>query len=69
MVIDGNTGLLTEERDPDAFAHALATLLADKELCRRMGIAGHGHASKMFAVESTARDLLNCLADYGNLKT
>jgi len=40
MVIDGNTGLLTEERDPDAFAHALVTLLADKEMCRRMGIAG-----------------------------
>ncbi|MCP4849516.1 MAG: glycosyltransferase family 4 protein [Verrucomicrobiaceae bacterium] len=68
MVVEGNTGLLTEERDPDAFAHALASLLADNELCRRMGIAGYGHASKMFAKESTARDLLNCLVAYGNLR-
>ena len=68
MVIDGDTGLLTEERDPDAFADALAILLEDRELCGQMGRAGHGHASRMFAKESTARDLLDCLVAYGNLR-
>lgn len=68
MVIDGSTGLLTEERDPDAFAHALATLLADNELCLQMGIAGHERAAKIFAKESTARDLLTCLVANGNLR-
>ena len=68
MVIDGSTGLLTEERDPDAFAHALATLLADQEMCRQMGMAGHERASRMFAKESTSGDLLNCLVAHGNLR-
>ncbi len=68
MVVDGCTGLLTEERDPDAFADALATLLGDRDLCRQMGEAGHRRAAKLFAKESTARRLCNCLVAFGNLR-
>lgn len=36
----GQTGLLVQAGDPDALASALATLLADRDLSRRMGEAG-----------------------------
>lgn len=39
-VLDGQTGLLAE-RDPEAFAHAIAKVLNDKTLARQLG--GHGH--------------------------
>jgi colanic acid/amylovoran biosynthesis glycosyltransferase len=68
MVMDGSTGLLTDERAPDAFADALATLLSDRELCHEMGMAGHERAARMFAKEITARDLMRCLAAYGKLR-
>ena len=68
MVRDGFTGLLTDERAPDAFADALATLLSDRELCHQMGRAGHERAARMFAKEITARDLMRCLAAFGKLR-
>jgi glycosyltransferase involved in cell wall biosynthesis len=40
-VADGETGLIVPPGDPEALAAALATLLADPELARRMGAAGH----------------------------
>jgi glycosyltransferase involved in cell wall biosynthesis len=39
-VIDGEVGLLAGADDPEAFAQALATLLTDLELRRRLGAAG-----------------------------
>ncbi len=38
-VVDGVTGFLTQ-RDEDAFAQALATVLTDEALQRKMGVAG-----------------------------
>ncbi|MFP6874545.1 MAG: glycosyltransferase family 4 protein [Verrucomicrobiales bacterium] len=68
MVVDGCTGLLTKERDPDAFAGAMATLLRDKDLCQQMGEAGRQRATELFAKECTARQLCNCLVAFGNLR-
>ena len=39
-VADGETGILADPDDPDAFAQGLAALLADRDLRRRMGAAG-----------------------------
>jgi glycosyltransferase involved in cell wall biosynthesis len=39
-VADGEVGILADPNDPDAFAQALAALLTDRDLRRRMGEAG-----------------------------
>jgi len=39
-VLDGETGCLVDGRDVDALADRLVTLLADRDLARRMGAAG-----------------------------
>jgi colanic acid/amylovoran biosynthesis glycosyltransferase len=68
MVLDGETGLLVEERDPEAFAEALARLLRDKEARKRMGEAGLKHAAANFAKEVTARSLIRCLVAFGSVR-
>lgn len=67
MVADGETGLLCAEREPDAFAEALAALLANPELCARMGGAGQVRARQMFAKEKTAAALLGALLANGRV--
>jgi phosphatidylinositol alpha-1,6-mannosyltransferase len=39
-VADGESGLLVDPTDPQAVAEAIATLLLDRELARRLGTAG-----------------------------
>jgi phosphatidyl-myo-inositol dimannoside synthase len=45
-VIDGATGLLVDPLDPLAIAGAIATLLRDGELARRLGAAGRARAQE-----------------------
>lgn len=60
MVIDGKTGFLCEERQPEALAHHLATLLNDESLCAVIGRAGLAHAEQHFTREVTGRALVKC---------
>lgn len=64
-VIDGETGLLVPQRDPEALANALLTLLRDSGSARAMGRAGrqrvldHYSVGKMVAaMEQTYLELL-----------
>ena len=57
MVVDGVTGWLCDERDPQTFAAHLATLLADPAKCEAMGRAGLRHAEQHFAREVTGKAL------------
>lgn len=41
VIEDGKTGILVEPRDEISLANAVVKLLKDKELCKRMGIAGN----------------------------
>jgi phosphatidylinositol alpha-1,6-mannosyltransferase len=43
-VSDGESGLLTDPRDPVAVADAIGALLLDRELARRLGSAGRARA-------------------------
>jgi glycosyltransferase involved in cell wall biosynthesis len=63
MVIDGVTGLLSEERDPAALADHLAQLLANPAKAEAMGRAGLEHAGKNFAKEMTSQQLLSAFAE------
>jgi D-inositol-3-phosphate glycosyltransferase len=45
IVVDGETGILVGDRDPQAFADAIATLLDDPQLLGRMGTAARVRAS------------------------
>lgn len=52
VVVDGKTGLLVPPRDPYALSSAIIRLLKDKELVRRMGIAGRERVIHFFSPES-----------------
>ncbi len=49
-IAEGETGLLAPERDPEALAAALATLLADPALRQRMGAAARARAAACFDI-------------------
>jgi glycosyltransferase involved in cell wall biosynthesis len=55
QVIDGETGVLVEPGDPEHLAVALAGLIADGELRRRLGAAGRARAEQAFDLEPFRR--------------
>ncbi len=65
MIEPGVTGLLVAEHDIEALADALATLLADPALARRMGEAGRERAARLFAQETTVAELIRHFAARG----
>ena len=65
MVEDGKTGILVPPQDPDALAEALATLLANPERARSMGIAGH-RRSEMFTWDAVGARLHAQIQDLAN---
>ncbi len=50
-VVHGETGLIVPPEDPSALAEALASLLADPELARKMGAAGRERVEQEFTVD------------------
>ncbi len=55
LVVDGKTGLLVRPRDPKALRDALARLLDDRDLRRRLGAIGRVRAETLFGVEPFRR--------------
>jgi glycosyltransferase involved in cell wall biosynthesis len=48
IIVDGETGLLAEPRNPEAFARAIIRLLTDPDLARRMGAQGQKRVMELF---------------------
>lgn len=64
IVIDGQTGILVEKNDPEALADAIASLIEDPELARRMGHAGRKRLEENFTerqFEKRFTDILHTL--------
>ena len=68
MVLDGETGRLVPEREPEQFAGILAEMLSDSERTNAMAEKGHAHAQEHFAKEVTARQLLGLLVARGRTR-
>ena len=58
LVKDGETGLLVNPDDHEALAAALARLLADRELARRLAAAGRARVLSEFNLQRSAARLL-----------
>lgn len=66
LVEDGVSGLLVPPGDPEALRAALARLLADPDLRRRMGEAGRARVAVDFASATEAAWLARLLAGYAS---
>jgi glycosyltransferase involved in cell wall biosynthesis len=54
LIEDGVTGLLVPQRDPDALAAAIARLIEEPALRRRLGDAGYERTRRDFAMDAGA---------------
>lgn len=50
MILDGETGLLVAPSDPVSLADGIAKLAADRDLSRRMGVAGRARVEQCFSL-------------------
>jgi glycosyltransferase involved in cell wall biosynthesis len=58
MIDDGKTGFVVRRGDDAALVDRMATLIADRELCRRMGEAGRVKAEREFGVDRLVSETL-----------
>lgn len=64
-VVDGESALLTEPGDPEALATALARVLADADLRRRLARRGHAVFESRFSADAFAAALREAYAELG----
>jgi colanic acid/amylovoran biosynthesis glycosyltransferase len=71
LVVDGETGLLVAPDDAAALAEALARLLRDQDMARRLAGAGRDLVVSQYSGENSARQLrgLFAAAIEANLKS
>ena len=62
VIVDGDTGLLVPHQDPEAIAGAVARLLTDESMRRRMGEAGHRRFETVFSYPRFRARLAGVLA-------
>ena len=55
LITDGLNGVLVPPADPRALARAIIRLVADPDLCRRLGNAGYDTVAERFSVEAMVR--------------
>ncbi len=63
IVVDGKTGLLVPEKDPQSIASAVIMLINEKDTRDRMGRAGRKRVEERFAIERHTRDVENLYSE------
>lgn len=58
MIEQEQTGLLIEPKDPEDLKSALQKLLADPELCERLGKNAGAKVQKEFSIEKSLQELI-----------
>ena len=61
VISDGATGLLVNPGDADGLKDAMARLLSDIDLCRRMGEQGHAWISRHYTSDAMALQYGSCM--------
>ena len=62
VVVDGRTGFLAREHDPEGLAARLDALIGDEENFARMAAAAREHISREYDIEKTALSLMDVYA-------
>ena len=65
LVEEGNTGFVVPASDQELLADRVATLVGDRELCRRMGMNARRTAERAFGLDRLAKDTLAAYRDAG----
>ena len=52
LVVQGQTGMLVPQDDPQAMAEAMAAYLTDPDRCRREGAAARDRAERVFSLHA-----------------
>jgi trehalose synthase len=63
QVIDGETGVLVEPTDHEAFGAALASLLSDRDRADRLGAAAREHVREHFLGDRHLREYARLVID------
>ena len=63
VTVDGETGILVPPRDVEVLGDAIIRLVSDKELARRMGLAGRMRVEERFDRDKVVRKQLDALAE------
>ncbi len=63
IVVDGKTGLLVPENDPQSIASAVIRLINEKDIRVKMGMAGRKRVEEMFTIERRTRDVENLYSE------
>jgi colanic acid/amylovoran biosynthesis glycosyltransferase len=64
MVVDGSTGFLVSPKNSASLADAIQKVIVDLPLSRRLGENGLERARELFAIEKSARALLDLFAQF-----
>lgn len=62
VIEDGKTGFVVPPQDAEALARATLTLLDDPKMRRRFGATGRERAVALYALEPSARTMVECFA-------
>jgi colanic acid/amylovoran biosynthesis glycosyltransferase len=63
LVLDGETGLLVPQNDPEALAEAITRVLGDPDVAARLAKAGRAHVERTLDIEALTRQLADVMRD------